>query len=211
MKKLLLAGSALALLAPPVAQAEMNLQPYIGFDIQRTDYSYNGNYGIGGGLALDGDTVLEDVLYGGNIHIGSRVFKNFGVELGYFRNREESENISAGDVIGPGTVAAADFSTDIKTHGFTLDGLGYLPVAERFELIGTAGLSWTDAEIELSVPGAAAADADEDEFGYRIGAGGQFHITDRLNARGLVRYQYADFDNVADNAWTASIGLNYSF
>lgn len=190
-----------------------SLNPYVGFDLQRSVYNYNDNYDIGGGLALDGDAILEDALDGVNVHFGIRPHKNFGAELSYFRTREEGKNIASGSTVGPGTVATADFSTDVQVQGITLDGLGYLPLGaeERFELIGTAGLSWSKAEVTATVPGAGSGDVDESEIGFRIGAGAQANLTDHINIRGLARYQTADFDDVADNAWTYTLGLNYSF
>lgn len=135
------------------------------------------------------------------------------MELGYFRTKEEGKNIAAGSTVGPGTVAAANFTTDVKLYGFTLDALGYLPIGaeDRFELIGTAGLSWIKGEVKATVPGAGSGSVDESEIGFRGGAGAQFNITNNVNVRGLARYQSADFDDVADNAWTYSLGLNYSF
>lgn len=213
MKKLLTTAACLAALSFPAHAQEFNFKPYIGFDLQRTAYSYNDNYDIGGGLALDGDAILEDNLDGFNIHVGNRFSKHFGLELGYFRTKEEGKNIANGATVGPGTVATADFSTDVKVHGLTLDGLGYLPLGEqeRFELIGTAGLSWSKAEVEATVPGVGSGDVDESEIGFRVGAGAQYNFTDNINLRGLVRYQTADFDDVVDNAWTYGVGLNYSF
>jgi opacity protein-like surface antigen len=212
--------AALPLFTPP-AQAENsvvfdNLNPYIGIDLQRTDYDYNSNYRndtLPAGAFLDGNIVLEDALDGFNIHAGIRPHKYFGAELGYFRTKEEGKSISAGANVGPNnTVATADFSTDVRVHGLTLDALGYLPLGEqeRFELIGTAGLSWSKGELS-GTDGTTTLDVDESEIGFRAGAGAQFNITDRVNVRGLARYQTADFDDVADNAWTYAVGLNFSF
>ncbi len=216
MKKLLKTTALLAGIGyVGAAQAAdvASLNPYVGIDLQRSVYDYNDNYDLGGGFALDGGIILEDALNGANIHVGVRPHKNFGAELGYFRTREEGKNIASGAVVGPATVATADFSTDVRVQGFTLDALGYLPLGaqERVELIGTAGLSWSKGEITASVPGVGSATVDEREIGLRAGAGAQFKLTDQLNVRGLARYQKADFDNVVDNAWTYSLGLNYAF
>ena len=218
MKKLLCTAACMAAFTFPAhifpAKAqEINFKPYVGFDLQRSIYDYNDNYDIGGGLALNGNTILEDSLNGLNIHVGNRFHKNFGAELGYFRTKEEGKNIVNGATVGPATVATADFSTDVKVQGFTLDGLGYLPLGEdeKFELIGTAGLSWSKAEVTATVPGVGSGDVDESEIGFRIGGGAQVNFTDNINMRGLVRYQTADFESVADNAWMYSLGLNYSF
>ena len=168
---------------------------------------------FGGGLALDGNTILEDSLDGLNIHVGNRFYKNLGVEFGYFRTKEESKSIANGTTVGSGIVTAVDFSTDVKVQGIMLDGLGYLPLDKegKFELIGTAGLSWSKAEFTATIPGTGSIDADESEIGFRVGGGAQVNFTDNINMRGLVRYQTADFDDVVDNAWTYGLGLNYSF
>lgn len=212
-KTFMAALAALAFVSEAEAAELSNLKPYVGIDLMRTVYDYNDNYDIGGGLALDGDAILEDALDGLNIHVGVRPHQFFGLELGYFRTREEGKSIASGAAVGPGTVATADFSTDVKVQGLTLDGLGYLPLGaqERFELIGTAGVSWSKAEVTATVPGAGSGDVDESEFGFRVGGGAQFNINENFNVRGIARYQTADFEDVADNAWTYTLGVNYSF
>ena len=118
-----------------------------------------------------------------------------------------------GATVGAGLVATTNFSTDISSYGFTLDAMGYLPIdkKERFELIGTAGVSWTKAEISLNAPTIANASTSESEFGFRLGAGAQYKLTEKFNIRGIARYQTADFEGVADNATTFSVGINYNF
>lgn len=208
----LTALAAMAVMTEAQASEMTNLKPYVGIDLMHTIYDYNDNYDIGGGLALDGDALLEDALDGMSIHFGVRPHQYFGLELGYFRTRKAGRNIAAGDTVGPGTVALADFGTDVKVQGVTLDGLGYLPLGpqERFELIGTAGASWSKAELTLT-DGTSAFDDDESEVGFRVGGGAQFNINERFNFRGIARYQSADFEDVADNAWVYTLGLNYSF
>ena len=163
---------ALAAMSANTASAEpaLNFKPYIGVDFQHTAVQYNDNYDIGGGLFLDGDAILEDGLNGVNIHVGNRFNENFGVELGYFRTRSEGKSINAGDAIGPGTIAAVGFKTDMQLQGVTFDALGYLPVgaANGLELIGTAGVAWTKAEATLM-----GISDDDSELGFRVGGGAQ--------------------------------------
>ena len=212
MKTIIKLSIGLAMIAgfAPAAQANesFNFKPYVGFDLQHQALDYNSSMDMGGGIALDGDKVLEDGLNGLNIHIGNRFNKHLGAELGYFRTRNESTNIAAGDSVGPGVVAAAPFQTKVQLQGITLDALGYLPLgqSERFELIGTAGVSWIKADAELD-----GVSDDSSELGFRLGAGAQFNVTEQINLRGLVRYQSADFDDVADRAYTYTLGMNYSF
>lgn len=213
MKKLLCTAAALAAISLPAQAQEITMKPYVGIDLMRTSLSYNESYNAGGGIVLNGESLLDDSLNGFNIHVGNRFHKNFGVELGYFRTSEGKKNIAAGATVGPGVVAAVPFTSKVKLSGFTLDALGYLPVDDqnRFELIGTAGLAWSKGEVELSVPGIGAAGNDESEFGFRLGGGAQFNFTDNVGIRGLARYQQADFEDVVDREWVYSVGLNYSF
>ena len=157
---------------------------------------------------------MEDNLNGFNIYIGSRFNRHFSLEFGYFRNQEESKNIANGEMVGRNTVATANFKTRVKVQGITLDSLVYLPLgeSEKFELIGTAGLAYSKAEIDwMSSPSTGSVDSSESEIGFRMGAGAQISFTDHINLRGMVRYQKVDFDDQIDNAWTYSLGLNYSF
>jgi len=213
MKKLVATCALALMISTPAAAQNMMMKPYIGFDLQRMVVDYNESIDAGGGNVLNGDTLLEDSLDGFNIHAGNRFHQNFGLELGYFRTREEEKSISAGTTVGPGLVATGNFSTDVQVQGITLDALGYIPLdqANRFELIGTAGLSWSKADVEITIPGVGSADEDESEFGFRVGAGAQFNFTENVNMRGLVRYQTADFDDVVDNLWFYTVGLNFSF
>jgi len=166
-------------------------KPYVGIDYQYTAINYkNGN-----------DAVLADNLSGGDIHFGAKVHNNFGLEIGYFDNKEENKS----NVLGSG------FGTSAKISGWTLDALGYLPIGEskRFELIGTVGVARTEAEAKVSAPGIASISDTETEL--RFGGGAQYKLTDSLNLRSIVRYQTFDFDDTGSNAVIASIGFNYEF
>ncbi len=211
-KKLLLSVAALAVLSAPAFADDLVITPYAGIDLGRSMYSYNESYDFDGD-SLNGESLLNDGLNNINLHVGTRIGKYFGAEVGYFRSSEGKKNIETGDVVGDGLVAASDFSTKIKTHGFSLDGLGYIPLTDdaRAELIGTAGVTWTKANIEMTVPGVGTAGDNQSELGFRIGGGAQYYLTHNISARGLVRYQTVDFDDVADRAWTYSLGVNYSF
>lgn len=201
----LTATAIFAALPAMAAEKTYSWNPYIGVDYQRMSFDYQTG-DIGTGAIVDGELVLDDSLNGLNVHIGARPHQNFGVELGYFRTENADKDIAAGSTVGPGSVALADFTTKTRVQGVTLDAMGYLPVASNFELIGTAGVLWNRMNINF-----AGFKAKESEIDWRVGAGAQFNITDNVNLRGLVRYQTADFDGVADNAWVYSAGLNYGF
>lgn len=208
-RKILWAALASAFFIYPAQAAEgIKFKPYLGLDLQRMNIAYDNNF----------DKVLSDGLNGGNIHAGIKFSQYFGLELGYFRMKEGKESVGF-DLSGvTGTPGDIISSTKIRAQGLTLDAMGYLPLNDKFDLIGTAGISWTKAD--LSVSGTAYGTAgtisdDGSDFGYRLGVGAQYHITDDLNVRGLARYQDMNFDvggfDAAEGAWVYTLGLNYSF
>ncbi len=71
-KAFMAALAALAFVSEAEAAELANLKPYVGIDLMRSVYDYNKSYDIGGGLALDGDAILDDSLDGLNIHAGIR-------------------------------------------------------------------------------------------------------------------------------------------
>ncbi len=213
MNKIYSLAFVAALLAVTTATAHAddwttNLRPYVGADYQFTHLKYNNDYGVGGGLALDGNTILERGLNGGNVHVGVRPAQYWGAELGYFDTTNESKNIAAGTTVGPGTVALVPLTGKVQMHGATLDAMGYLPViANRVDLIATTGLAWDHIKAGFGGLGSVS----KSEIDWRIGGGAQVNLLPNLNLRGLVRYQTADFKNIADSAWVYTAGLNYSF
>lgn len=212
MNKLAYTAACLVLFATPAHAANFASKPYIGIDLQHTTYNYNSNINLGGGAFLNGNTILNDVQNGFNVHVGNRFTENFGAELGAFYNRSNDKSIANGTVVGAGpTVAAGDFTTDVKSYGLSLDGLGFLPLGGKFDLIGTAGLTWTKATVKAVVPGVGSGSDSSSELGYRAGGGAQVNLTEKISLRGLARYQSADFDDVAESAWTYSLGVNYNF
>jgi hypothetical protein len=179
------------------ASSDFFFKPYVGADYQFSKY---GNEDLSAlfGAGVQTDDIVDTNLHGGNIHVGARVHKNLGFELGYF----QTEKANKSNVLGSG------LDTGIKITGGTLDALGYYPITNQVELIGTVGVSYAKGELSGS---AFTAPSDETEWKPRIGGGAQYWFTDNLNARGLVRYQGADFDNSVDNAVVTSLGLNYQF
>lgn len=156
-------------------------EAYGGFDYQYTDLDTN----FAG---------ADNTLHGGNIHIGSRMHKNFGIELGYMMTEKGEADTALG-------------TSETQLQGGTLDLLGYIPMGTSWDLIGTVGVSYLNAEYEI--PG--VVDEDEWETEGRVGLGAQYWLTDYTNLRGIVRYQGADFDGTVDDAVVSTIGLNFAF
>ena len=234
----LLSLSALALLSavaaspPATAGGEADrwrIRPYVGVDYQHTanrleDRLYFGKNGAGEDTWIDGDKLYDDDLDGINVHVGARLHRNFGVEAAYYHNFESDKTLPAGETVGtvPGasTYTFHQIDTSLESKGITLEGMGYLPLGdtERFELIGSAGLSWTQIDTTFKSPGYGWDFHDkEDAIGFLFGAGGQGFVTEHINLRSMVRYQVVDFEEIGimedfmDGAWIFSLGANYVF
>jgi len=194
----MLSGAAYAANAPATTSDGFFFKPYIGADYEYSNVSYNNVTGTG---VSYGD-IFADSFNGGDVHVGARIQKYLGFEAGYFDTASESKS----------NILGTSLSSSAKFDGWTLDAMGYLPVddAQKFELIGTAGIARTTASGTITVSGTTYS-ANGSETKGRIGAGAQYWITDNLNVRGLVRYQDADFGGIANNVIVTSLGLNWQF
>lgn len=194
MKKLLITAAIIALSSPAIA-SDFFFKPYVGADYDYIHPDYQSQSGI------SGNDIASDSLNGGDIHIGARIHKYAGLEASYLWTASSDKN----NILGTG------INTSVDVKGFALDAMGYIPIDEgsKFELIGTAGISRLTSGLKLT--GATVASNHESEIKGRIGGGAQYWLTDNLNARGIVRYQGADFSGSLNNAVIASIGLNWQF
>lgn len=186
MKKII---SILAIFLANNAYADdLMFKPYVG-----VDYDYvHANYASGV------DQILDKNINGADFHAGARINQYFGIEGSYLWTADSNKTVTG-------------LKTSVNLTGYTLDGMGYLPVTadKKLELIGTVGISRLRANVQFS--GLLTGSGSEWETKGRIGTGAQYWLTDKINTRALVRYQAADFSGVVDNAIIGSIGLNYQF
>lgn len=186
---LVLAASAIT----PLTHAEDGwfFKPYVGVDVEYVNIDYQSVNGV------DLGTILAEEVINFNGHVGARLHKHLGIEVGYSQSTSENESIAGVD-------------TEVELSGFNVDALGYLPITKdrKLELIGTAGI--TVLEGSLVIPGSGAQD-DETDTTWRVGTGLNYKFTDNFSARALVRYTDVDFDDVADNLVSFGIGVNYQF
>lgn len=175
------------------AAKQFFFKPYVGLGYQNNDFGEKGQP-LGG----DSDDYIDTNLHGGNIYLGARFHKYWAVEAAYQRSEEAKQS----NVLGLGVDSKARIS------GGSVDLLGYLPINPKLDVIGTVGITRLKGEVEYS---GGIGSYDETETKWRAGAGLQYALTDRLNARGLVRYQEASFDNLVDDAVVSTVGLNWEF
>ena len=189
MKKTLLLAGVAALVSFNANAMEM--KPYVGLDYVYSMVDFEDG---------DMDKVVEDDLNAFAITAGAKMHKNFGLEAFYQQSKEESKK-----TLG---VKVKD-----KYKAYGVDAIGYLPIDHegKFELLGSLGIGYYDVDYKLKdrLSGDRISDGD-DGFGYRIGAGAQYNITENVAARVMARYVDLDVDGM-DNMVDVTAGIRYSF
>lgn len=155
---------------------------------------------VGGSI---GSAELSDDFDGLNIDTDATSFRivggwrfndYFAVEGGYhdFGDFEQQIDIN-------GTPATASLSAD----GFTLGVSGYLPLGERFSLLGRFGMFFWDGNAEINNVSQATPEDSNPYFGAGVG----YAVTESFLISGdLTRYELEDA-----NSNVFSIGFQYRF
>lgn len=125
------------------------------------------------------------------INIGTKYNSYFGTELFYQQSFVNSKK---------------NVHTSYRAYG--LDIAGYLPFdCLKFSLIGTAGIG----EYVFRQKETGDKRRNNSGWGYRIGGGLIYDLTDNLSLRMLVRYNGLDKISIADNMVEYTAGLRYHF
>ena len=122
---------------------------------------------------------------------GYRFNRHLSVEASYIDWGEVTASINTG-----ARVAA-------KQHSYGLAAVGTIPLGERFELFGKAGLLMTEQETRRLTPGPSTVDRDDTEFHYGLGA--KYAFTRNWAVRG--EWEKTDKLKVE----LLSIGVEYRF
>ena len=191
-KTLLLAGVACCLITTS-ANANMrqdmqraDMTPYIG-----ADYAYSN-------LDVKGKAKgVEKNFNSAKLNAGVDVGKYMGLEAFYQFGGARKAHVKASE--GGGT-------KKFKFNAYGLDLYGYMPLgcAQKFSLLGTAGVAVYDTELKHNDK------VSKSKVGYRVGGGMQYKVTDRMAARVVGRYGYIgsrDLNHVAE----VTAGIRYSF
>lgn len=130
----------------------------------------------------------------GKVFVGSQYNENFGVEAFYQRSTTDKK---AGD--------------KLSYQAYGIDALGYLPLGcdQTVALVGTAGIAYYDFAYK---PKGERTDNDA-TWGYRLGAGAEYNVTDNVAVRALARYTKLDQNvfNETNDMMEYSIGARYNF
>lgn len=194
MKKTLLLAGVASLFAMNVNAVEF--KPYVGLDYVYSD----------AGMKHDYDEYFETKYNSFKFDLGAKLNKNFGLEVFYQQSGEEDKNFDIG--------APLEVSTKFKAYG--VDAIGYLPLNDKLEGLGSIGFAKYNFEAEERVVdgmGVYSAESDEDNLGIRFGLGLQYNITDNVAVNGMARYIKLNDsdDDVIEDMTELSVGARYTF
>lgn len=145
---------------------------------------------------------------------GSRLNENLGVELGatglsrvkYYTRTNNNSSVKVSNLRA-------------KSHNLYADAMGYLPVSEQIDLIGSVGAgrltskvngSWkTNAPVTAKALTSDKVSLKSSKVGARVGAGIGYKIDKNLSARLMVRHQKGN--KFIKNVTSAGLGLLYQF
>lgn len=160
------------------------IRPYIGLDYV---------YSMSDTDDINGIDIVEEDLNAFAVSLGLKFNQYVGLEA-FYQQSEEGEKTVLGII-----------KTEYKYKAYGLDLVGYLPVNPQFDLLGTVGLGYYDIDVTAKDSGFS-----DDGFGWRVGVGGQFNITDNWGIRVMARYADPDIEGLK-NMVDISAGIRYTF
>jgi len=174
---------------------------YVGAEAQYNKLKASNNSAF---LQNGKSMITKDKLPGGSLQLGARLTENFGAELGYAVFKNSVSNL-----------ATANSNIKTKLNNPYIDALGYLPVLNNVNLIGSLGFGRLSTKMEIKNNGVvtpltqAQKDAAKSKVGARFGVGAEYLLDANLGARAMVRYQKGN--KAVKSVQSMSVGLFYQF
>ena len=129
---------------------------------------------------------------------GYQFTRNLAVEIGY---------IDLGTYAVSGTIGALPFTAFGDVTGFSISGVGTVPLTEKLSLLGSLGFLSSKVKASATVATAAGA-ARSSQSDYTAGIGLKYSLTKNVAAR--LEANYYGLNNNG-SAQMYSLGLQYKF
>lgn len=198
MKKTLLLAGVACVFAASAANA-IEIKPYVGLDYNYSDagiahhdkvWGYNEKF-----------NAQENNYDSASVVAGAKFGHNFGLEAFFQQSQNETRQF-----YGKNT-------SRIQSYG--IDALGYLPLGceQKFELIGSVGVGSYELKTRaMNTDGESYAErrSKDEGFGYRVGAGLQYNVTENVAVRGMYRHVVVEGSDL-DYMNEYSAGIRYAF
>lgn len=190
-KSLVIASSVMATGA---AFADVDFCPYAGVDYYQV--WMKGNKGPD---ALR--NVFPKASYpGASAYVGARFIECLGVELGAdWSARRKRDSVFATQAL----------NVKVKRTGGHLDLVGFMPVADCFELLGSLGLGVAKAKTTATLAGVGQSISSKTKGFLRLGIGASYMITDMIGLRAKLGFENTRRLTVTTAAGT--LGSNGTF
>lgn len=218
------------------AQASEDIKAYVGVGLgysilssgDTNDIRFIQGLPIGGNDSLKSG--LKNIGNSNSINVNTFLgvkFNNYvGVEFGGSSMMFNKPSVD----IKYGTGDDAKYTINASEKSLYADVLGYYPINENLNLIGSLGIARVKTEVSAEAKDGATADQkaavelinkvfEENikavSFQPRIGVGLGYDVSENVNVRGMVRYQSAKFGgsdkSVFGSSVTPSIEVSYVF
>jgi opacity protein-like surface antigen len=139
-----------------------------------------------GFAVVSGSSSLDDTDTAFGATLGYKVTENFATELSYVDLGSPVDYQSTNTVTDGVSPFNATTRAEATASGPVLSFLGILPIGERFDVYGRAGLALmdTEARVNVSVNGVSASDsASTRRSNAMYGIGGEFIVNKRFGIR----------------------------
>jgi OOP family OmpA-OmpF porin len=157
---------------------------------------------------LSTSTLTEDGRHTGyKAYLGFPIHPNWSVETGYFDLGRFGFNAT--------TTPVGGLTGSARIRGLNLDLVGFLPITERWSLMGRVGAAYAQTQDRFSSSGAVSVtnpSPNRRETNYKYGFGTQFAFTPALSLRlEAERYRVNDAVGQRGDVDLFTLGLVYSF
>lgn len=200
----------LAIMASHTAIAEENTGWYIGGNIGESKAKIDDARIINDLQSIGLTTTsIDDADHdtGYKLFGGYGFTRNFALEYGYFNLGKFGYTAT--------TMPAGTLNGEMKAMGINIDGVGMLPLTEKFSAFARLGVVYAEAKDSFSGTGAVnvlAPTASEKAANYKFGVGLQYDFTKALGGRlEAERYHLDDAVSNEGDIDLFSLGLVYRF
>jgi len=148
---------------------------------------------------------------GAGLFVGSRLNENVGVELGYSQLGKTKYSANVSDNANN----KVSVNNTLKTRNMYFDVLGFMPINECVDLIGSVGVGQLKSKLNGAQPTVTGLQnvslkrTSSKKTGLRLGLGAQYKFNENVGARFMVRHQKGN--EFLKNVNSAGLGLFYQF
>ncbi len=184
-----------------MSNSNFMLKPYLGIDYVYSMFNFKEDTG----------DWFADKYNNLNFSLGLKLYKNFGIEASaQLSDKKEKTGYGYYNGVTPATI-----KTEINYYAYSLDAVGYLPVSNIVDFIGTlgGGIYVFDEKAKITKSnGQVLEDISDSEtrFAPRLGFGVEFRLNDNFAARVMARGAYLHYDDL-DYIIDLQAGLRFYF